>query len=101
MNAAISFEYGRLYVEPRESVLFFARRGEERIRCYVTKSALVKRFRAKDDAANAYKYCLCAYDRNSAEIQATARRLLEENRLAADRTVVVSPEVIADPEMAI
>jgi hypothetical protein len=100
MTAAISFEYGRLYVEPRESVLFFARRGEERIRCYVTKSALVKRFRARDDADNAYKYCLCAYDRNSAAIQAAAKRVLEEDRLTADRTVVLGTELAAEIEVA-
>jgi hypothetical protein len=94
--SVISFEYGRLYVEARESVLFFARRGEERIRCYVTRSVLVKRFRAKDDAVNAYKYCLCAYDRNSAAIHAAAKRLLEQDRLAADRTVVVSLELVAE-----
>jgi hypothetical protein len=100
MGAAISFECGRLYVQPRDSVLFFARRGEERIRCYITKSALANRFRAKDDRANSYQFCLCAYDRNTTTIQATAKRLLEENRRAADRTVVLGPEVFATEAVA-
>ncbi|HLB17145.1 MAG TPA: DUF1488 domain-containing protein [Burkholderiales bacterium] len=90
----IRFEDGRLYVEPRESVLFFARVGEARIRCYVDRATLVEHFGAKDDAENAYKFCVCAYDRNREPIQELATRLIDEVGLAADGEVLITPSVV-------
>jgi hypothetical protein len=88
----IRFEDGRLYVEPRESVLFFARVGDARIRCYVDRATLVEHFGAKDDAHNAYKFCVCAYDRNREPIQQLARRLL--GAAAAEDEVLITPSVV-------
>jgi len=90
----IHFEDGRLYVEPRESVLFFARVGEARIRCYVPRATLVEHFGAKDDAANAYKFCVCAYDRNREPIQRIATRLIDELKLTWDSEISITPELI-------
>jgi hypothetical protein len=90
----IRFEDGRLYVEPRESVLFFARVGDARVRCYVDRATLVEHFGAKDDAVNAYKFCVCAYDRNREPIQEIATRLLGEVELAADGEVLITPDVV-------
>jgi len=90
----IRFEDGRLYVEPRESVLFFARVGEARIRCYVDRATLVEHFGAKDDAENAYKFCVCAYDRNREPIQELATRLIDEVGFAADGEVLITPSVV-------
>jgi hypothetical protein len=90
----IRFEDGRLYVEPRESVLFFARVGEARIRCYVDRATLVEHFGAKDDAENAYKFCVCAYDRNREPIQELATRLIGETRPAGEAEVLITPGVV-------
>ncbi|MGH8681141.1 MAG: DUF1488 domain-containing protein [Burkholderiales bacterium] len=90
----IRFEDGRLYVEPRESVLFFARVGDARIRCYVDRATLVEHFGAKDDAANAYKFCVCAYDRNREPIQELATRLIDESGFAAEDEVLITPTVV-------
>jgi hypothetical protein len=90
----IRFEDGRLYVEPRESVLFFARVGEARIRCYVDRATLVEHFGAKDDAENAYKFCVCAYDRNREPIQELATRLIDEVGLAVDGEVLITPRAV-------
>jgi hypothetical protein len=90
----IRFEDGRLYVEPRKSVLFFARVGEARIRCYVDRATLVEHFGAKDDAENAYKFCVCAYDRNREPIQELATRLIDEAGFAADAEVLITPDVV-------
>jgi hypothetical protein len=90
----IRFEDGRLYVEPRESVLFFARIGEARIRCYVDRATLVAHFGAKDDADNAYKFCVCAYDRNREPIQELATRLIDEVGPAAEGEVLITPGVV-------
>jgi hypothetical protein len=90
----IRFEDGRLYVEPRESVLFFARVGEARIRCYVDRATLVEHFGARDDAENAYKFCVCAYDRNREPIQELATRLIDEVGLATEGEVLITPGVV-------
>jgi len=91
----IRFEDGRLYVEPRESVLFFARVGDARIWCYVDRATLVEHFGAKDDAENAYKFCVCAYDRNREPIQELATRLIDEAGLTTDGEVLITPEVVS------
>jgi len=97
----IRFEDGRLYVEPRESVLFFARVGEARIPCYVDRATLVAHFGAKDDAANAYKFCVCAYDRNREPIQELATRLIGATGPAGEGEVLITPGVVpASPAVA-
>lgn len=96
MPVGVEFEQGRLYVEPRQSVLFFARVGEQRLRCYVTRDALVQHCGARADAANAYKYCLRAYDRNAELIHEVARRLIAAKGYAADGAVVVVAAAIEE-----
>ena len=96
----IQFEDGRLYVELRESVLFFARVGEARIRCYIPRATLIERFGARDDAANAYKFCVCAYDRHRDAIQRIARRLIDEGGLTWDSEILISPDLVPALESA-
>jgi len=90
----IQFEDGRLYVELRESVLFFARVGGARIRCYITRATLIEHFGARDDAANAYKFCVCAYDRHRDSIQRVARRLIDESGLTWDDEILISADLV-------
>ena len=47
----ITFETQRLYVAPRKSVLFFARVGDQRVRCYVEQDALIEPARALREEA--------------------------------------------------
>jgi Protein of unknown function (DUF1488) len=96
MPAGVEFEQGRLYVEARQSVLFFARIGEQRLRCYVTRDALAQHFGAQSETANAYKYCLRAYDRNAELIHEVARQLIAAKRYAPDGAVIVIPEAIEE-----
>ena len=100
MSTGVEFEQGRLYVEPRKSVLFFARLGEARLRCYVTLETLVEHFGARRDIANAYKYCLRAYDRNDEVIQEIARQLILENEFAPDGAIVVGAATVAERGLA-
>jgi hypothetical protein len=94
MPFGVEFEQGRLYVEPRHSVLFFARRGELRLRCYVTRVTLEEHFGARMDPTNAYKFCLRAYDRNAELIHEVARQLIAEEAFTADGAIVVTPQAV-------
>ena len=73
----IIFETRRLYVAPRRSVLFFARVGEHRVRCYVEQDALIEPMRALREDADVYHRCLLAFDQHRDAIQAAAVRLLK------------------------
>jgi hypothetical protein len=42
INVSVTFEARRLYVAPRKSVLFFARVGDQQVRCYVQPDALIE-----------------------------------------------------------
>jgi hypothetical protein len=99
-DAMIQFEDGRLYVELRESVLFFARAGEARIRCYISQETLVAHFGARNDAENAYKFCVCAYDRHRDAIQRIARRLIDEGGLTWDSEILITPDLVPALESA-
>src|SRR5262245_13325650 len=96
MSSGVEFEQGRLYVDLRQSVLFFARVGELRLRCYVTRDVLVGHFGARPEVANAYKYCLRAYDRNVELIHAAAERLISAKHYASDGAVIVGPAAIGE-----
>ena len=99
----ITFESRRLYVAPRKSVLFFARVGDRRIRCYVKEDALVDPARGLREDADPYQRCLLAFDQYKDSIQATAARLIEANVMESDGTVVVSRTALtleAEPPLA-
>ena len=53
----ITFEARRLYVAPRKSVLFFARVGDQRVRCYVEQDALTEPPRALREDADLFQRC--------------------------------------------
>ena len=91
----VTFEQRRLYVAPRKSVLFFARVGDRRLRCYVQHAALLEPRSVPRDEPEAYKHYLSAYDRDKDLIQAAARRLIEANVLEPDGAVIVSSVAIA------
>jgi Protein of unknown function (DUF1488) len=91
----ITFEIQRLYVAPRKSVLFFARVGDQRVRCYVEQDALIEPARALREEADIYQRCLLAFDHHKDLIQATATRLIEANVGGLDGVVVVSSTALA------
>jgi hypothetical protein len=86
----ITFESRRLYVAPRKSVLFFARVGDRRLRCYVKEDALVDPARGLRVDADSYQHCLLAFDQHKDSIQAAAARLIEASVMEPDGAVVVS-----------
>ncbi len=91
MPSGVEFEQGRLYVEPRQSVLFFARAGGKRLSCYVARETLVEHFGARRETTSAYKYCLCAYDRNAEAIHEIARQQILAQAFAPDGAIVLAP----------
>jgi hypothetical protein len=91
----ITFETQRLYVAPRKSVLFFARVGDQRVRCYVEQDALIEPARALREDADVYQRCLLAYDQHRDLIQAAARRLIGAKLGGLDGVVVVSSAALA------
>jgi hypothetical protein len=91
----VTFESRRLYVAPRKSVLFFAKVGDLRVRCYVKEDALVEPGRGLREEADLYQRCLLAFDQHRAAIQAAAARLIEAGVLEPDGAVVVSKTALA------
>jgi ATP-dependent helicase YprA (DUF1998 family) len=91
----ISFEDRRLYVAPRKSVLFFARVGDQRVRCYVREDALVEPARGLREDADLYQRCLLAFDQHRDAILAAARRLIVAGVMEGDGAVVVSRTALA------
>ena len=92
---SVTFEARRLYVAPRKSVLFFARVGDQRVRCYVQQDALIEPTRALREAADVYQRRLLAYDHHRDLIQAAARHLIEAKVGGLDGAVVVSSVALA------
>jgi Protein of unknown function (DUF1488) len=86
----IIFETRRLYVAARKSVLFFARVGDQRVRCYVQQDALVEAARGLREEADLYQRCLLSFDQHRDAIQAAAMRLIEASVLTNDGAVIVS-----------
>ena len=86
----IAFENRRLYVAPRKSVLFFARIGDHRVRCYVEQDALIERARALREETDLFQRCLLAFDDHKDLIQAAARRLIAAKVDDFHSAVVVS-----------
>ncbi len=91
----IIFERRRVYVAPRKSVLFFARVGDRRVRCYVRQDALNDPPQAPREDMDVYQRCLLAFDDNKDLIQAAARRLIEAQTVDALDAVVVSSTALA------
>lgn len=83
----VTFEARRLYVAPRKSVLFFAKVGEHRVRCYVQQDALVESAR---EEADLYQRCLLSFDQHRDAIQAAAIRLIDASVFTTDGAVIVS-----------
>lgn len=92
--AEVTFDDERHYVMPRESVLFFARAGGRRLRCYVERAALLAHFGAPADAHEVVRHCLRLYDANRFRIQTAARRLIADRALAPEGDVIVSGAAI-------
>lgn len=86
----IVFEPRWFYVAPRKSVLFFARVGEEKIRCYVTQDALVEPARGLREEADVVQRFLLAFDEHRAKIESAAARLLNAALVDEDGAVTVS-----------
>ena len=91
----ITFETQRLYVAPRKSVLFFARVGDQRVRCYVDQDVLIEPVRGLREEADIYQRCLLAFDHHKDLIQATARRLIEAKVDGFDGVLVVSSTALS------
>lgn len=91
----ITFETRRLYVAPRKSVLFFAKVGDQRVRCYVKQDALIEPARGLREDADVYQQCLVAFDQHRDAIQGAATRLIAGNVLESDGAVVVSKTALA------
>jgi hypothetical protein len=91
----IVFETRRLYVAPRKSVLFFAKVGDHRVRCYVEEDALIEAPRALREESDRYQRCLLAFDRHKDLIQVVARRLLEAKGDDLDGALIVSGSALA------
>jgi hypothetical protein len=90
IGVEITFECRRLYVAPRKSVLFFARVGDQRVRCYVEQDALIEPTRALREDADLFQRCLLAFDQYRSAIEAAATRLIGANVLESDGAVMVS-----------
>ena len=86
----VTFEARRLYVASRKSVLFFARVGDQRVRCYVQQDALVEPARGLREEADLYQRCLLSFDVHRDAIQAAAVRLIDASVLTTDGAVIVS-----------
>jgi hypothetical protein len=86
----IIFESRRLYVAPRKSVLFFAKVGNRRLRCYIGQEVLIEPARGLREDADLYQRCLLAFDQHRGPIQAAAKRLIEAGVLEPDGAVIVS-----------
>lgn len=91
----VAFEARRLYVAPRKSVLFFAKVGNQRVRCYVREDALIEPARGLREEADVYQRCLLAFDEHRNAILAAARRLIEAGVLESDGAVVISKTALA------
>ena len=91
----IIFETRRLYIAARKSVLFFAKVGDHRVRCYVEQDALIEPARGLREDADIYQRCLLAFDHHKDLIQATARRLLAAKGDQLDSALVVSRTALA------
>jgi len=89
------FEARRLYVAPRKSVLFFARIGDEKIRCYVQQNALIEPARGLREESDVFQRCLLAFDQHRRAIESAAKRLIEANRFDGDGGVTISRAALA------
>lgn len=86
----IIFETRRLYVAARKSVLFFARVGDHRVRCYVEQNALIEPARVLREDTDIYQRWLLAFDHHKDLIEATARRPLATKGDQLDRALVLT-----------
>jgi hypothetical protein len=95
-TVSLEFESSRVFVSEAQSVLFFARRGDSVVRCYVTLKALVTYFGA-DEEADENETCLRTYDAHRGAIQRVARHMLDDRERAGSRVVVITTsEVFRD-----
>ncbi|MGH6629844.1 MAG: DUF1488 domain-containing protein [Burkholderiales bacterium] len=92
---SVIFETRRLYVAPRKSVLFFAKVGGQRLRCYVKEDALIEPARGLREDADMYQRCLLAFDERRDAIEAAATRLIEAKVMESDGAVIISRTALA------
>lgn len=92
IDAPLHFEPTRAFVDDVQSVLFFARRGDRVLRCYVTRKARGTCFGGAGDEADEADEagCLRTYDRHAPAIQGVARRMIERAAGAGTPAVVVT-----------
>jgi hypothetical protein len=86
----ITFESRRLYVAPRRSVLFFAKRETEKIRCYVSQDALIEPPRSLREESDVFQRCLLAFEQHRPAIESAAERLIRAREFDADGAVTIS-----------
>ena len=91
----IVFEPRRFYVAPRKSVLFFARVGEDRIRCYAHQDALIEPARGLREESDVFQRCLLAFDQYRTAIESAAARLIQAGKLDQDGAVTLSRAALA------
>lgn len=93
----VEFDAPRAFVGDAQSVLFHARHGSRRLRCYVTRKALVVYFGAHaGELEDAGETCLRAYDANVDEIRSVARQLIQRRSATGGAVVVTSGDVFRD-----
>jgi Protein of unknown function (DUF1488) len=85
---------------PEKSVLFFARVGDHRVRCYVEQDSLIEPARALREDTDIYQRYLLAFDQHRDLIHAAARRLLETKGDQLDGALIVSSTALALEEKA-
>lgn len=91
----ITFESRRLYVAPRRSILFFARVGTEKIRCYVNQDALIEPARSLREESDVFQRCLLAAEQHKAAIESAAERLIRAGQFDPDGAVTISRAALA------
>lgn len=91
----IEFEQRRIYVATRRSILFFARVGNEKIRCYLEQDALLAPARGLREEADLFQRCLIEFDRHRSAIESTAAHLIRTNGLDPDGAVTISRTKLA------
>jgi hypothetical protein len=91
----IIFDRRRFYVAPRASVLFFAKIGDEKIRCYVKQDALTEPARGLREESDVFQRCLLAFDQHRGSIQSAAARLIEASNFDPDGAVTITSSALA------
>jgi len=87
---SVEFDRSRTYVEGAQSVLFFARRGERIVRCYVTDNTLAALNAEGGNAKSCAERSLRAFDAHADEVYVVARHMIEEALGTRGNAVVIT-----------